>query len=479
MSNLLACLASSAGTLEAYGRVLETSQNNVANASTPGYAKQRLELYALPFDPDGGVTGGVASGNVVSARNEFAEQSVRQQTSGMGYQKQLVDSLTALQSNFDISGNQGIPQALNNLLQSFSAWGATPDNQAARQTVLQRATEFAQSFQQAANAVSSRAHDTEQQIGQTVDQVNQLVTELQGYNHIAMQGNKSDGGLSARMHSALEELSNLVDVQATFESDGTVSLMLNGQTPLLLEDKQFPLSTSLYQPQDPPPTNANGPASVRIQGSDGSDITTQTTGAQLGALLHVRNQVLPSLMGDAYQSGDVNVMAKQFADRVNQLLTSGNITDGPPAQPGVPIFTYDSTDATATAASLAIDPDVTTDQLATITQGPPEVSNGVPLALSALASPVQDADKVNGLSYSQYYGQLAGRIGSALNDATNSQDVQQSLLTQAKDLRQQYQGVSLDEEATILMQFQRAYQANSKFLSVLDELTQNAIDILK
>ena len=38
-------------------------------------------------------------------------------------------------------------------------------------------------------------------------------------------------------------------------------------------------------------------------------------------------------------------MAKQFADRVNQLLTSGNITDGPPAQAGVPFFTYDSTDA--------------------------------------------------------------------------------------------------------------------------------------
>ena len=62
MSNLLASLASSAGTLEAYGRVLQTAQNNVANASTAGYAKQRLELYALPFDPDGGVTGGVGAG---------------------------------------------------------------------------------------------------------------------------------------------------------------------------------------------------------------------------------------------------------------------------------------------------------------------------------------------------------------------------------------------------------------------------------
>jgi flagellar hook-associated protein 1 len=495
MSNLLASLVSTAGSLEAYGRVLETAQNNVANSSTPGYAKQSVDLYALPFDPEGGVTGGVRAGKLVSSRNEFAEQAVRQQTSGEGYQQQLVESLTAVQSNFDISGNQGIPQALNNLFQSFSAWGATPDNQAVRQTVVQRATDLAQSFQDAARNAATQAHDAEQQIGQTVDQVNQLVGQLQNYNRIALQGNAGDTGLSANMHSALEQLATLVDVQSTFQSDGTVSLMLNGATPLLLGDKQYALQSSLYKPQDPPPANANSPANVRLQGSDGSDITAQTTGAQLGALLHLRNQVLPTFIGDAYQAGDLNVMAKQFADRVNQLLTSGNITDGPPAVAGVPLFTYNASDATATAASLAVVSGFTPDQLAAITPSPvdpnltpeeqaaltaaqPEVSNGVPLALSALASPIQDADKVNGMSYSQFFGQLAGRVGTALSDATNNQDVQQSLLAQAKDMRQQYQGVSLDEEATILMQFQRAYQANSKFINVLDQLTQSAIDIL-
>jgi flagellar hook-associated protein 1 FlgK len=171
-------------------------------------------------------------------------------------------------------------------------------------------------------------------------------------------------------------------------------------------------------------------------------------------------------------------MAKQFADRVNALLTSGNISDGPPAVPGVALFTYDTSNATNAAATLSVDPSVGPDQLPAISPGPPEVSNGVPLALSALASPVQDADKVNGLSYSEFYGQMAGRVGGALSDATNNQDVQQSLVSQAKELRQQYQGVSLDEEAAILMQFQSAYQATSKFLTVLDQLTETAIGIL-
>jgi flagellar hook-associated protein 1 FlgK len=218
---------------------------------------------------------------------------------------------------------------------------------------------------------------------------------------------------------------------------------------------------------------------MSVYGSDGTDITGKSTGGQLGALLDVRNQTLASFIGEAHQPGDLNRMAKQFADRVNQILTSGNISDGPPPVAGIPLFTYDATNDAGVAQTLAIDPMVTTDQLATIDPGPPYVSNGAPLALSQMATPLQDTDKMDGVSFNQFYGQLAGRVGTTLNNATNAEQVQQGLLAQAKDLRQQYSGVSLDEEATILIQFQRAYQANSRFITVLDQLTQATIDILK
>jgi flagellar hook-associated protein 1 FlgK len=479
MSNLLATLVSSASTLEAYGQVLETAQNNVANASTPGYAKQRMDLYALPFDPQGGATGGVRAGQLQTLRNEYAEQAVWRQNTDLGYQTQLVNSLTPLESRFDISGNNGLPYALNNLSQSFSAWATTPNSDATRQTVLNQAQALAQTFQQTSVALRGQAGDAENQIRQTVDTINRLTGQLGDYNHLALQGNKNDAGLVSQMHATLDELSQYGDVQAHFETDGTVSVTLNGQTPLLLEDRQYQISAGLAMQQDPPPTYPSAPATMHVYGSDGSDITAKTTGGQLGALLEIRNQTLASYIGDANQAGDLNKMAKQFADRVNQILTSGNISDGPPPVSGVPLFTYDFTNDTAVAQTIAVDPSVTTDQLSTIDPGPPYVSNGVPLALSQMATPLQDSDRIDGVSYSQYYGQLAGRVGNALNSATNGQQVQQSLLAQAKDLRQQYSGVSLDEEATILIQFQRAYQANSRFITVLDDLTQSAIDILK
>jgi flagellar hook-associated protein 1 FlgK len=476
MSNMLTALLNSASTLDTYGRVLDTAQNNVANASTPGYAKQSMDLYALPFDPNSGSTGGVRAGELVSSRNENAEQAVRAQAGLLGQQQQMVGSLTSVQSVFDISGNQGIPKALNNLFQSFSSWATAPNNQATSQTIIERATEVAQSFAQAANALDSQAHDTELQIRQNVDQVNQLVGQLQGYNKLAMAGNRGDAGLDAQVHSTLESLSGLVDFTATTQADGTVTVVLNGSQLLLAADKQYKISFALTRSDTPPPTYPNSPATAQIKAPDGTDITAETTGGQLGALLNVRNTVLASYIGDAYQSGDLNRMAKQFADRVNQVLTSGNTSDG---KAGVALFTYDSTNDTAVARTLAVDSNVTPDQLAAADPGPPAVSNGIPLALSQLTNPLQDADKIDGVSYTQFYGSLASRVGGQLNDSTNSQEVQQSLLAQAKNLRQQVSGVSLDEEAAILIEFQRAYQANSKFISVLDQLTQTTIDLIK
>src|SRR5690242_9222452 len=121
--SVLTSLLNSSGALTAYDHVLEVTQNNVANASTPGYARQTQSLIAMPFDPVFGTLCGVRADAVQSSRDEYAEQAVRHQTVLLGEAEQNVGSLTALQTNFDISGDSGLPKALNGLFQAFSAWG--------------------------------------------------------------------------------------------------------------------------------------------------------------------------------------------------------------------------------------------------------------------------------------------------------------------------------------------------------------------
>ena len=475
MGDLFSSMLTTSGALQAYGRVLQVVQNNVANSSTPGYAKQEQVLEAMPFDTTGGLSGGVQAGAIQSARSDYADQAVRRETTLLGQAQQDVNSLSSLQTYFDISGDTGIPKALNDLFSSFSDWAQTPDDAVARETVLQHAADVATAFQQSVANVAGAAQDTETQITKTVADINELAGNLRDYNVEVLSGRKGDAGLDAQIHSTLEELSQYGDITVLPQNDGAMTVLLNGQTPLVVADHQYQISAAPVVPDNPPPTNPGGRAAMHIFASDGTDITSATTGGQLGSLLDFHNRILASYLGDAYQEGDLNQLAQQFADRVNQLLTAGDISDG---SPGVPLFSYDTTNPSNVAASLSVATGMTADQLAAIDPGPPYAANGTALALSNLEKPQSAADEIDGQSYSEFYGSLASRVGDNLSQASNQLQVQQSAVAQAKNLQQQMSGVSLDEEASLMLQFQRSYEANARLLTVIDQLTEDTINIL-
>jgi len=479
MPGLFSALNSSAGALDAFQRVLDAIQNNVINASTPGYARQRVTLKALPFDPNTGLPGGVSAGELQSARDEFAEQNVRQQFSAQGTLEQRAQSLSNIELNFNVSSDSGIPGALNKLFQSFSSWSVTPNDGAARQVVIDSAQQVAQSFQQAASNLAKSASDTGQQIQQTLAQINSLTAQLREDNAQRLQGHTSDAGLDAQIHSTLEQLSEIADITATTQSDGSVTVLLGGQTPLVIGAHQYDIAVSFSTAANAPATVAGGAPPARIIDAQGNDVTAKISQGKLAAQLDVYNNILPSLGGNAYQQGDLNLLAKSVADRVNQILTSGRIADGPPPIPGVPLFAYNAGSPTNVARTFTLNGATTADQLAAIDPGPPEVSNGIALQLATLASPQNATDKINGFSYAQFYGNMAAGLGHESQDAQSQLSVQQQTLAQARNLRSQSSGVSLDEEAAQLVEFQRAYDANSKIVSVLDEMTLATINMLR
>ncbi len=477
MPSLSSVMLTAGGALNAYSQALEVVQNNVANASTPGYANQTQSLSSLEFDPTRGMSGGVVAGQVVSSRDEYAEQTVQQQTTLLGQAQQDVSSLTAIQSQFDVTGTSGLASAFNGLFAAFSAWGQTPDSTVAQQNVIQQANSVASAFQQTATGLQTVAQNTQTQLQATVSNINHLTQQLAGFNQQIMNGDRNDAGLDAQIHSTLEQLSNDGSISATQQADGTWSVLLNGQTPLVMESKGFALSAVTVAPAATAP-NPNAPPHLSVFSSDGADLTADTTSGQLGSLLNLANVVLPGYLGDANQAGSLNTLAQSFAGNVNAQLTSGYQSSGPPPVAGVPLFTWDTTNATNVAQSLQVSSTVTASQLAAISAGPPQVSNGVPLSLSQLANPTSAGDEINGLSYTQYYAGMASTVGSLLDNANQTLQSQQAAVAQAQNVRQQISGVSLDEEATILIQFQQAYEANSKLISVLDQLSEDAVNML-
>src|SRR5260370_13536633 len=126
MGSLMTSLMNTANSMRAVEQALAVTENNVVNASTPGYVKQTATFEALPFDLTVGLPGGVSPGLVQSSRDAFAEKSVRQQQTDLGFSQQKNSDLTVVHSYFDLSSTSRIGPAMSSLLQRFSQLSVNP-----------------------------------------------------------------------------------------------------------------------------------------------------------------------------------------------------------------------------------------------------------------------------------------------------------------------------------------------------------------
>jgi flagellar hook-associated protein 1 FlgK len=421
----------------------------------------------------GGEFGGVKAGQVQSTDNPYADQAVRDQLSQQGNYTAQNSALGTIQTLFDVSGQTGFIGALNNLFQSFSAWSATPSSSAAQQSVLTNAQAVAQSFQSTAASLSQTTSGLDQQLTSTVQQINSLSAAIQQDNIQIQQTGTTDAGLQADLQSNLQSLSQLADTTVTFAPDGTATVLLGGQTPLVIGATQYSIQASFTDPT--PGSNPGGVNDAHILDSSGQDITSQISQGSLAGLLNVRNTVLPALQGNGTQQGALNQLAQSVADSVNSILTAAQT---PAGAAGIPLFTYNNTSPVDVAQTLAVNPNITLSTLAPADPGPPPVSNGAALALSNLGESTNPTYQINGQSIVQYAAAMATQVGQQASDAQNGVNLHTTLLTQAQALQTQISGVSLDQEAIQVMELQKGYEAAGKMVTVIDSLTSTLINMV-
>jgi flagellar hook-associated protein 1 len=465
LSSLLTSLQAAGDSLKVFEQALGVLQSNVTNASTPGYVDRQPNLTTDSL-------GNVATGVTTNSRNQFAEQAVWQQSQLLGFASQQATNLSYLQSQFDVTGKSGIPKAMTTLYAAFSSWSNNADDATARTQVLNAAGQVAQAFNQAAANVQADVTQVNQQLSSTVSQINQITAKIVAINAQIRNGDKGNPGLQSQLYNDLEQLSSFASISVHKELDGTATVLMNEQSPLVIGVTQTALRVSYV----PAPSGSTAMPDTHIVNSSGQDVTTSAgAGGQLGGLLQIRNVTLPALIGGANQQGKLNELAQGIADRVNALLASGQTSAGVSGQP---LFTYAPGSPTGVAGSLAVNSAITASDLAAVDPGPPAVANGTASKLAGLQNPTNSADMINGVNYTDFYSIMASDLGTQAGNASQDKDSQTDLLSQAQNLRAQVSGISLDQQATQLLQFQQAYAASSKLITVINQMTDALMNIL-
>jgi len=452
MGGISSALLNAGNALGVFGQTFNVVENNISNANTPGYADQNPSFDPLPFQPEQGLVGGVAAGPLISSRDEYLEQAVRTQQSLLGSATQSAGDLGQIQPLFDLTSTSGVSSSIDNFFNSFSQLSVNPNDAVSRQSVITAASQVAQGLQNTAAGIAQVSTNITSQTTSVVTQINQLASQIAGLNQ-SYQSNSaatSDAGLDAQMHSALENLSQLTDISVIKDSTGAYNVTIGGQTPLVLGSTQFAISAG------------NTSNQTTILDSQGNDITSQISQGQLGALIAEKNTTLPGYMTS------LNTLAQSFADAVNGQLSQGVDENG--NAPTTPLFSYDQ--ASDAASTITVN-NLTPDQIAAASAGAPG-GNGNAVAMTQLATSPQ----INGFTFTEYYGNLGSQIGNDVAGATADQQQAQDQLSQAQAERTQVSGVSLNDEAAKLLQYQQAYQAVGKLVGVISDLTTTLMDMV-
>ena len=342
-------LSIASGGLANIAQQMATVSNNVANASTPGYAEEISTQTSLVGDGQGF---GVLTGNVVRQIDLQLQQEIFQQNA-------TVSGLTTTQQGLaPVNAAQGVPGAgsdlgsvLGNLQSAFTTLQSDPSNNASQSQIVDAATSLASTINSLSNADQTARQTAQQGIQSGLQQLNAdftTISQLSDQIVAAQSGGQSTAALENQRSAVMSDASNLTSINYIAQPHGGLIAAVGSglAIPMTQPAPQFSMASSAINAQTAYPGQGIGGITL-----NGADVTGQFVGGSIGANLTLRDKTLPGYQAQLDEFA--NTLQSRFSAQGLQLFTppaggTSSLTP-PPAQ----------TSYVGYAATIAVDPSVT------------------------------------------------------------------------------------------------------------------------
>jgi flagellar hook-associated protein 1 len=450
MSGLSGSLSIALSALSVSQQEIATTSNNVANANTPGYSRQRPVVTASDPVIFGSFTfgAGVVLQKIESLRSPILEIQLNQATQQQSQLDTSLGQLQQLQTQFG-SASSGIGADISNFFNSLQQLAPDPSNLALRQSVLTAAGTLATDFNTTAQSLQTQRSNIDLNVVQSVGAVNTLTAQIASVNQQigSLQGGDASSLVDTQT-ALIRQLSALVDV-AVIPTDQGITLATASGTTLVSGGQSFALSTQ----------TAGGVHHIL---SGATDITGTLTGGSLAGLLQIRDQEIPNL------GTSLDQLAAGLAANLNTANARGTDLNG---AAGGNIFAPPPLSGVGAAATLTVS--LTNPALIAASSDGSTGSNGNLALLSAVAT----TPLANGQTPIDSYSSIVFKVGNDTANTSAEADASNLILQQLQDQRGSISGVSLDEEAANLIQYQATYQAAARVVSIVNSLLSDAVNL--
>ncbi|MGB5954358.1 flagellar hook-associated protein FlgK [Pseudomonas sp.] len=291
-----------------------TLGNNIANADVESYSRQQNVQKTKGGQQVGQVFigSGTTLADVRRVYNAFLENQLRTTTSLSSDASAYLNQITPLDTALS-SSDTGITAALQSFFSAMQDAAAKPTEDASRQLLLTSAQSLAKRFNTLSAQLNQQNSDINANMASLADQVNNLTKTIAELNDqisrvSSISGQPND--LLDQRDGAVRELSKLIGADVV-ERDGNYDIYLkNGQALVLGKTTQ----TLGVEPSATDPTRMS---LILNRGSTKMDITSSTTGGELGGLIRYRKETLDPALNE------LGRVALVVADAINSQLAQG------------------------------------------------------------------------------------------------------------------------------------------------------------
>jgi flagellar hook-associated protein 1 FlgK len=441
--------------LNAQKRGLDLTGQNIANANTDGYTRQRLNLATMgaPARPSIWATY-QSPGTGVNVTGIDRLRDALLETRAQGRHAQLSDStavssvLTEIEQQFPEPSDKGLQTTLNQFWSGFGDVSNNPGSSAARVQLLQRGNVVTDWLNTTATNLQTVATQQADQLTKAVASVNSMTSELADLNYAIVNG--VVGGLPVndlldRRDVLAMKISEAVGGTISTAEDGSISIAINGSN-LVNRSQAEPLGVGL----------SGGQTVVQWTNKGTPPPTASITTGQVNGLLTVINTTIPT-----WQS-KLDDVAAALANKVNTQQAAGYDLDG---NAGAAMFTG----TTASTITMAL---TGYRQIAASSHAP----SGGAVSLDgtnadAIANLATAADSPDVL-----YQNLVNGLGVVVQASSQGVSSLSAVVSNIDGQRESNSGVNLDEEMTNLLSYQRAYEAAGRMMSAVDSALDTLIN---
>lgn len=438
---------------------IETTSKNITNASTAGYTRRRLmTVTGDNFRRNGNwLGGGVKLVGERRLSDRLLGMRVIEGAGASAAASAAESSLTVAEGYFDETGDSGLRQAWDSVFSSFTALTANPADTGARQQTISSLASFAAAVGRVGGGLQSSLDTANATLSGGMDSVNGMLTEIANLNRAI--GKSSDatgpGDLMDRRDQLIRELGEQTGATAQLGADGQATVFIGGQA-VVSGSVARTMSTD---------TDSSGLTEVYVSSDNGRIPVTDQLGGTLGGTVQARTSTVDWL-------DRLNEFASTTADAINAQHALGYDASG---NPGGTVFTYNASDP---AASLAIDSALGSDPNLLALASDSTAAAGDSGNLASMLD-LKSATLFDGGTHSggTFLSELTADVGSTVARASSDADVLSTQLTDLDTARASVSGVDTDEEATMLVEYQSAYEAAARVISIADNLLQTLMQM--